>query len=104
MKSDVKINSYFMNEDIALVELSNDDQSKWVEVYKGAVKLLTLNEEREESVNGNQINVREFNESELRFDDSFGKYQREEGGHIVMKAKVEEIPSEVSEKLNNLFS
>ena len=75
----------FMNEEVTLIEIKREDMPEdstpdqlyhWLSMSKSNPKLTRLNfiEMGKEMVNGNEINVRKFENGELRFDSNFAKF------------------------------
>ena len=97
---------YFMNENFNVIEVKRTDREETAHAselyYWLYIPTETLLAERlhfksmsEETVNGNLINVREFDSAELRFDDAFAKFQIREHGHILMNTKITEVPQNI---------
>ncbi|MFG1493404.1 hypothetical protein [Halobacteriovorax sp. ZH4_bin.1] len=105
---------YFMNENVSVIEVKRlglpDDTEKakiyhWFFILNEELSLEKLKFESSfvDHVNGNEINVRTFENAEFRFDDSFGKFQNKEGGHIIMKVPNNILPKPLSDLiLNNI--
>jgi len=87
------VKSYFMNENAAVVELSNE-QWKFIKL-PSEIFILKLNSSTIENVNGNDINVRVFEKAELRFDNDFAKFQYLDNGYILMNCDISTIPNEI---------
>ncbi len=106
---------YFMNENIAVVEVSNDtlpaDATKqerlhWLKITNNCntVERLTFKAMKSELVNGNEINVRSFEDGELRFDKNFAKFLYKGDGHIIMNIPVADISPETKNKISIYIS
>ncbi|OIQ19545.1 MAG: hypothetical protein BM556_03410 [Bacteriovorax sp. MedPE-SWde] len=100
---------YFMNEEVVLVEIefttvSGDKLIQWFKITENLSTIDKLNYKSQDSqnINGNNINVRVFEDAELRFDNDFGKFQHGENGYIVMKRPIQDMPHELSDKLSQL--
>ena len=101
---------YFMNEEVSLVEIKRtdidtDDKSKlfyWLKLLKSSNQLerLEFKSMSSEIVNDNNINIRVFEDGELRFDNDFAKLLHKTEGHIVMNKPVSEIPAELMKRLS----
>jgi hypothetical protein len=97
-----------MNENFELIEIKRNDLDSdapidkvfhWLFINKELNKIekLIFKNMGEEIVNENKINIRTFENSELRFDEAFAKFQIQENGHILMKedsSKVSTIATE----------
>ncbi|RZF22796.1 hypothetical protein DAY19_03215 [Halobacteriovorax vibrionivorans] len=102
---------YFMNENVSVIETKRtdlgDDAKKeelyqWYFVFNEELSLEKLEFESAfvDQVNGNEINVRKFKNAEFRFDDSFGKFQNKEGGHIIMKVPNAVLPQPLEDLIS----
>jgi hypothetical protein len=91
-----------MNENFSLIEVKRNDLPDntpidqvyhWLFITNETKKIekLAFKAMSEEMVNGNKMNVREFDNAELRFDDAFAKFQIENNGHIFMNSPVDQI-------------
>lgn len=99
---------YFMNENVSVIEIKRTDLPKdsskeelyqWYFILNEELSLEKLKFESSfvDQVNGNEINVRKFENAEFRFDDSFGKFQDKKGGHIIMKVPNAVLPAPLAE-------
>jgi hypothetical protein len=99
---------YLMNENYNVIEVKLNDMPKetaldqvyhWLFITKKTNKIekLIFKSMSEEVINGNKMNVREFDNAELRFDEAFAKFQLEGEGHILMNSPVTEITIEGNE-------
>jgi len=97
---------YFMHEEVSIIEIEltdlADDAPKenrfhWYKYLtaKKEITKLTFKSMSEEDVNGNLINVRVFEEAELRFDKSFGKFSDADNSFIIMKMPTEQLPEDL---------
>jgi len=96
---------YFMNEEVSLVEVKRTDLETedlgqllhWLKVVKATNEVVKMpfKSMNSEVVNGNTINIRVFENGELRFDDDFGKFLHDNDGHIIMNKPVNETPKDV---------
>lgn len=100
---------YLMNENFNLIEVKRNDLPEdspldqvyhWLFITNETKKIekLSFKSMSEEMVNGNKMNIREFANAELRFDDAFAKFQIENNGHLFMNSPVDQI-SELSNEL-----
>ena len=100
---------YLMNENFNLIEVKRnglpentplDEVYHWlfITIETKKVEKLVFKAMSEEMINGNKMNVREFENAELRFDEAFAKFQIENHGHIFMNSPVDQI-SELSNEL-----
>ena len=105
----------FLNENITLFEVKRTDLPKdstsdklyhWLTVSKSKpdIRKLTFKDMGVENVNGNDINVRNFTEGELRFDKNFAKFILDNDGHIVMNVSVTDFPDNLVTLTKNYFS
>jgi hypothetical protein len=99
---------YFQNEYMTLVEVKRDDlpaSARPDQVYawlvidpkKKEFRKLGFKSMNSEMVNGNLINIRGFNEGELRFDALFAKFVYGPNSHLLENSKVESVTSEVKD-------
>lgn len=93
---------YFLNENVILTEIKKKDYSgedhsqkfQWLKINTSTreVEQLVFKSMKTEVVNENEINVRTFEDGELRFDNFFAKFQLREEGHILMKSELDQVP------------
>jgi hypothetical protein len=106
---------YFMNEDVALVEIKlnnlDDNASKdqlyhWIKFSNSSQEISRLKfiSMGSENINGNNINIRVFEDGELRFDDSFAKFQHKGDGHIIMNAPINTISEVFKNRIEEYIS
>jgi hypothetical protein len=99
---------YLMNERYSLVEIKinglpkdspKEDVYKWFAIASESNKVekLKFKSMSEEVINGNKMNVRKFENAELRFDNSFAKFVFEGDGHILENRSQELLPTELDE-------
>ncbi|WP_417335323.1 hypothetical protein [Halobacteriovorax marinus] len=76
------------------IQGDKSDIYKWIKINPSNQEIESLKFEsmKTEEVNGNEINVRIFENAELRFDNFFAKFQYKNEGHIVMNCDTSEIP------------
>lgn len=112
MKNEFETLFYFMNENVSLIEVKRtdlgedakkEDTHQWFFILNEELTLEKLQFESAfvDQVNGNEINVRKFKGAEFRFDDSFGKFQDKEGGHIIMKVPNAVLPQPLQDLITN---
>ncbi|EQC46789.1 hypothetical protein [Bacteriovorax sp. Seq25_V] len=97
MAEQITIISYYMNEVASVVELDNGTW-KYIRLPNNVYDL-SLKDSRTEIINGNEINVRVFENAELRFDKDFAKFQHLDSGHILMNSDVNSVPAEIKAML-----
>ena len=94
---------YFMNENIQIVEVKRTDIDEssdksllyhWLVLAAGCDKAEKLHfvSMGKEDVKGIEINVRTFEEGELRFDENWAKFLYNGEGHIVVKENADIVP------------
>lgn len=97
---------YFMNEKHALVEIKrndiSDDSEKdklyyWLSINteNKMIEKLRFKSMGQEDVRGNMMNIRTFDNAELRFDTSYAKFVIKDTGYILMNCSEELLPSEL---------
>lgn len=105
---------YFMNENVSVVEIKRNDLSEsatkeetyfWfrLDASQNITRLKFVSMDSE-VVNGNNINIRIFDNGELRFDDKFAKFTYNGDGSITMNVPVTEIPTTSNTAIQNYFS
>ncbi len=101
---------YFMNENYTVLEVERTDLPMnsekslvfhWLikNVNNSKVSKLTFKSMDSEIVSGNEINIRVFNEGELRFDKLFAKLSYQGDGHILMTKEVSSVPSDIERSI-----
>lgn len=102
MSKEYKALFYFMNEEVSLVEVEHNNILQWLRINPDkSFEKLTYKSSDTQVVNGNEINIRVFEEAELRFDNDFGKFQHGERGHIVMKQSPSLLPADVKDSIQS---
>lgn len=97
---------YFMNENISLLEIKRTDQPEDApkdEVYhwlafdnqSQEIRRLSFKSMDKEPIDGNEINIRIFENAELRFTNEFAKFIENDQVHLVLNNSVDEIPDEL---------
>jgi len=106
---------YLMNESITVIEVKINDLPEnspkdivfqWLSIntQTNHINKLIFKSMKEEIVNGKRMNVRVFENAELRFDEEFAKFQIDGQGHILMNSSVDKIPAETNEKIITFLS
>lgn len=106
---------YFMNENFNVVEVKKtnlpsdstpDKLYHWlfIPTSNNLVRKLHFIKMGEETVNGNLIQIREFDNAELRFDQTFAKFQLEGNGHILMKSDLSKLTPALLKSIENYLS
>lgn len=96
---------YLMNEKMTLVEIKKEKEYTWFMQRNGdALNKLEFVSMKEEEVNENTINVRVFENSELRFDKMFGKFVLGDELFILKNFSQGPIPEELKSNISNFWS
>jgi len=103
--NELEFKNYFRNESVSLVEVLENDETSWFFTTNNKdLAAFHCSNEMVENVNGNDINVRTFDEGELRFDDYFGKLVVEgKDSELVLKSSVVEIPTDLREEVERIL-
>ena len=104
--NEVEFKNFFRNETVSLIEVQSKEESNWFFSHNNLTDLTAFHcsSEMVELINDNNINVRTFNEGELRFDSKFGKLVvTGEDSQLVIKSSVEEIPLGLKEKVERVL-
>ena len=104
--NEVEFKSFFRNETVSLIEVQNKEESNWFFSHNEVTDLTTFHcsNEMVELINDNNINVRTFEEGELRFDANFGKLVvTGEDSQLVIKSSIDEIPSGLKDKVERVL-
>ncbi|OUR94212.1 hypothetical protein A9Q84_18085 [Halobacteriovorax marinus] len=105
---------YFMNENILLVEVKINELPEgfpvdkifhWLMVPKatGEISRLKFSSMDDELINGNKMNIRVFENAELRFDEKFAKFQIDGQGNILMNSPIAEISHETHAQIKTFL-
>ncbi len=105
----------FQNEIMALTEIkktnmpleSTPDQIySWIIVDKNSSSAhkLTFKSMGEELINGNNINIRTFNEGELRFDQSFAKFVFAERSSLLENSGIQKVDDLIVKAVDSFLS
>ena len=90
MKINLNILNSFTNEQISILEIKSNDSSLWYRVNSDQFEVfpLKLIESTQDNIGGNDIEIRRFNDSEIRFDAKagFAKFTCPANNHLVMAA------------------
>lgn len=86
---------YFMNEEVSLLKLPDTENWYLINTKDHSYSLLKLLNENAQTINGNNIEVKTFENAELRYDKDFGKFQHDQNGFILLNCCHQIIPSEL---------
>ena len=96
---------YFKNEEVELVEVKLDSPkiNQWLKINSNTneVKTLSLQNSTEEVIGGNNINIRTFKNSELRFEGGFAKFIDDKNGHLLIHTPLDQIPTDILQSFFN---
>ncbi len=106
---------YLMNEKHCVLEVKRTDIAEdsapenlyyWLSISTESKKVdrLVFVSMGEEVVKGNKMQVRTFEDGELRFDNSFAKFVHKNDGHILMNCSEEKVPENVLQIVNNFIT
>ncbi|EQC43095.1 hypothetical protein [Bacteriovorax sp. DB6_IX] len=100
----IEYKSYFRNESVTLIEVLKNRESAWYFCTGDELSPFHCSQEIVENVNGNDINVRTFEEGELRFDDYFGKLVISgRDSELVINSQTIEIPTDLKDKVERIL-
>lgn len=92
----------FSNEQISILEIEHDKICKWFRVDHTDYKLqyLELSSTSHEVISGNNIDIRIFDNSEIRFDQKtgFAKFTCPKNNHLVMLGNAQKNILDIIEK------
>ncbi len=100
-------NEKFCVVEIRRLDLADEsDKSKvysWfhVDIEKKNIEKLSFKSSREEDVQGKMMNIRIFENAELRFDKMFSRFISNAHEHILMNCAGSALPKEVKELIEN---
>jgi hypothetical protein len=103
-----------MNENFSIVEVeqlglptstAKEKKFHWLLKKADTTKLIRFNfrSMNTEIVSGNEINIRVFDEAELRFDKLFAKFSYLNDGHILMTKETSDIPTDLKTKIESFI-
>lgn len=108
-----QILNYLMNENLTVIEAKlidlpesapKSERYKWLQINDSKVTPLAFISMREEEINGKQMNIRIFENAELRFDKSFARFISGENMNILMNQTGKSLAADIDKLIRDHLS